>query len=215
MRLIYATYNPGKMDEVKSLGAKYSIDVVSLKEVGVEINVEETGLTFAQNAQQKLKAAQAALSHNQTDWIVADDSGIMIDALGGEPGVNSRRWIGREMTDEEIISYTLQRLGSTPPAQRTAHFKCVLAVAKVNQNPLMFEAELEGSILIAKDESVLPQPGLPYRQLFFVSDLAKTLGAIDSLSAEQLGDFKTHRQRAFEKVFHYINDLQSLSGQFE
>lgn len=215
MRVIFATHNPGKVEEAKKLGQQYNIDVVSLADVGVDLYVQETGSTFEENARLKLAHAQAALANNTVDWIVADDSGLMIDALGGEPGVKSRRWAGHDMTDEELINYTLQKLGSTPPPERTASFKCVIAAGKVGKNPLIFEDILEGSILITIDNSVTPQPGFPYRQLFFVPELARTLGAVDTMSPTEIGSFKNHRQKAFERLFRYINDVQSVTGQFE
>src|SRR5690606_27579114 len=103
---------------------------------------EETGETFQDNAVQKLSQAQAALINNTVDWIAADDSGLMIDALGGEPGVKTRRWLGHEMTDEEIKQTALDKLQGIPPAERTAHLVTVVAMGKVGQNPLIFEGRI-------------------------------------------------------------------------
>lgn len=213
MRLIFATYNPGKMDEVRNFGQKFGIDVVSLADVGAEVKFEETGTTFEENARLKLEQAQAALVNNTTDWIAADDSGLMIDALNGEPGVKTRRWIGREMTDQEIVDYTLLRMKDVSPERRTAHFKTVVALGKAMAQPLIFEGELEGSILLMPDTSVAAQEGFPFRQIFFVPEAGVTMGALESLPPDK--QILTHRQRAFEHVFKYLNDLQSVTGQFE
>lgn len=216
MRLIFATYNPGKMDEVCKLGQSFGVDVVSLADVGVELNTEETGNTFEENARLKLEAAQVALVNNQTDWIAAEDSGLMIDALKGEPGVKTRRWIGRDMTDAEIMTTILERMKDVPPTQRTAHLKTVVALGKVGQNPLMFEGDLSGIMLLAPDKDSQPVEGLPDAQLFFISELSKTYSQyLASPLPPTPGGFLSQRARAFEKVFRYLNDLQSVTGQFE
>jgi XTP/dITP diphosphohydrolase len=213
MRLIFATYNPGKMDEVRALGQKYGVDVVSMTDAGAEVHFEETGDTFEANARSKLRQAQAALVSNSDDWVAADDSGITIDALGGEPGVKTRRWIGREMTDQEIIDYTLERMAVIPNAQRTARFVSVVAMGKAGQNPLTFEGSLDGSILLLPDIDTTPKEGFPFRQIFFVPEAGLTMGQLETAPPEK--QVLTFRQRAFTKAFRYLNDLQSVTGQFE
>lgn len=194
------------------MGSKYGVDVVSLTDVGVEVHFEETGDTFEQNARAKLTQAQAALVNNADDWVAADDSGVMIDALGGEPGVKTRRWTGREMTDAEIVDYTLQQMQTIPNAQRTARFKSVVAMGKPGQNTLVFEGDLEGSILLTPDKDTPTQEGFPFRQIFFVPEANATMGQLDAVANKSV---LTHRQQAFTKVFRYLNDLQSVTGQFE
>jgi XTP/dITP diphosphohydrolase len=213
MRLVFATYNPGKMDEVRTLGQKYGVDVVSLTDVGVQVRFDETGSTFEENARLKLSQAQAALV-NERDWVAADDSGIMIDALGGEPGVKTRRWIGREMTDAEIEATILERLQGVPPARRTSHLKTVVAMGKAGQKPLIFEGDLSGMMLIAPDKDTASIEGFPDARLFFISEIAKTYGQYVS-NPGAVPDFQSHRARAFAKAFRYLNDLQSVTGQFE
>lgn len=214
MRLIFATYNPGKLEEIQRLGQHFNVDVVGLEAVGVHLKTEETGVTFEENAKLKLQEAQAALANNTIDWIAADDSGLMIDALGGEPGIKSRRWNGQEMTDQEIIDYTLLRMKDLPPAQRSARFKSVVALGKVGQSPLVFEGDLEGSILMTPDITAPAVDGLPFRQLFFVSDISRVMGLADSLSPAERQNYQTHREKAFTKCFKYMNELSGLTGQF-
>jgi len=214
MRLIFATYNPGKMDEVRNLGQKYGIDVVSLTDVGAQVTFQETGDTFEANARAKLAQAQAALVSNAQDWVAAEDSGLMIDALNGEPGVKTRRWIGREMTDEEIEAMILERLNGVPPAERTSHLKTVVAMGKAGQNPLIFEGDLSGMSLIAPDKDTAPIEGFPDARLFFISEIAKTYGQYVS-NPQSTPDFHSHRAQAFIKAFRYLNDLASVTGQFE
>lgn len=213
MRLIFATYNPGKMDEVRQLGEQFGIDVVSLTDVGAQADFAETGTTFEENAKLKLAQAQAAMPANAEDWVAADDSGVMIDALNGEPGVKTRRWIGREMTDQEIIDYTLERMKPVPNAERSAHFKSVVAMGKAGQQPLTFEGDLDGSVLLTPDKDTQPQEGFPFRQIFFVPEANLTMGQLEAAPPEKR--VLTHRQRAFAKAFRYLNDLASVTGQFE
>lgn len=215
MRLIFATYNQAKFEQVKNLGLHHNINVVDLNGVGVHVAMEETGDTFEANAEQKLAQAQAALSNNTEDWIAADDSGLMIDALGGEPGVNTRRWAGHEMTDEELKQMILEKLHGVPPAERTAHLVTVVAIGKVNQNPLTFKGELSGSILLESDKDSPEVDGNPLSQIFYIPDIMKTYGQYLQTPKEELAGFLSNRDQAFTKAFKYINELSGLTGQFE
>ncbi|HEX9679379.1 MAG TPA: non-canonical purine NTP pyrophosphatase [Candidatus Saccharimonadales bacterium] len=214
MRLIFATYSPGKLSEIKRLGQVSSIDVVGLSDVGVDVKFQETGDTYEANARQKFDQAAAALAHNQIDWLAADDSGFEIDALGGQPGVNSQRWVGQEMTDQEITDYTLKQLASVPPPQRTARLRTVVALGKTGQQPLIFEGSLDGSILNVPDKDSPLVEGFPLGQLFFISGAMLTYSQYLQKAQVNGPEFLSQRALAFKKVFNYINDLQSLSGDF-
>lgn len=215
MRLIFATYNAGKLEEIQNLGRHYNIDVVGLESVGAHLSTEETGETFEANARLKLEQAQAALVHNTDDWIAADDSGLMIDALGGEPGVKTRRWAGHEMTDSEIEQTVMTKLAQVPPAERTAHLVTVVALGKVGQNPLTFEGKIDGLILLEPDKDTQAIAGLPLARLFYISDLMKTYGQYTVMSPDERRGFLSQRGQAFDKVFKYMNELSAISGQFE
>ncbi|MDX1766053.1 MAG: non-canonical purine NTP pyrophosphatase, partial [Candidatus Saccharimonadales bacterium] len=124
-KLIFATNNPGKLEEISKFGAQHNIEVIGLTDAGISgLNPKETGATFKENADIKLRATLERVSEISV-WVAADDSGIMIDALNGEPGVRSRRWNGTNMTDQEIVDYTLERLRGVPYEQRGAKFKSV------------------------------------------------------------------------------------------
>src|SRR3989344_7519292 len=126
MKLLIATTNPGKLVELSRFLADIPMSLVSLKDLDITDTVEETGKTFEENAILKAKyfCKKSGLP------TLADDGGFEIDALGGEPGVKSHRWIhqDREDTDEELIAYTLEKMRGLPRAQRGAQLRLVLAL---------------------------------------------------------------------------------------
>lgn len=171
MDLLIATHNPAKKDELKygfSSLTKSGINLVFLDDLHITTDPEETGETFLANA--KLKAEYFAnISHLPT---IADDGGIEIDVLNGEPGVHSKRWLGRDAQDVELITYTLSQLQNIPMEKRTAHFKIVLYY----HNPLTgkgssSQAMLDGRIALKVGPDA--KNGFPYRSLFIVDKYGK------------------------------------------
>ena len=134
-KLLIATTNPGKLDEIKRFLGDLPVELVALKDVGIIDGVEETGKTFEENAILKAKyyCKKSGLP------TLADDGGFEIDALGGEPGVKSHRWIhkDREDTDEELIEYTLKKMRGLPRAKRGGN-TLETAGAKFNLSPAVF-----------------------------------------------------------------------------
>lgn len=116
MKLIFATHNVGKAKEMRAMLASLDIEVVSADEVGIHDDVVEDGQTFAENAAKKARF----VAERTGEWVVADDSGICIDALGGEPGVYSARWAGENITAETLIQKTLERLDGVSFEKRGA-----------------------------------------------------------------------------------------------
>ena len=124
MKIILATQNPGKVRELRGLLVDEEIEVLSLLDIPDWEDVEETGVTFADNA--ALKAREAA---RKTGLIaLADDSGLEVDALEGAPGVYSARYAGEPKDDERNLDKLLQRLETTPENKRTARFRCALVM---------------------------------------------------------------------------------------
>ena len=117
-KIVFATGNQGKLREVKKILADLNVDIVSMKEEGIQIDVDENGTTFAENAQIKATAIGA-----HTDAIVlADDSGLVIDALNGEPGIYSARYLGEDTSYRIKNQNLIDRLEGVPDEKRTAHF---------------------------------------------------------------------------------------------
>jgi len=132
-KLLIATHNPGKMREYRHLLQDVPLELLSLDDVGVADDVEETGQTFAENARLKA-AAYARLSRNSSPsapaLVLADDSGLEVDALGGQPGIHSARYGGAACaSDADRVRLLLSRLEQVPWEKRTARFRCFLAIA--------------------------------------------------------------------------------------
>ena len=141
-KLLLATRNPGKVREFTQLLAGVPFKLTSLEEANVAEDVEETGTSFQENAVLKAKA-YACLSGMLT---LADDSGLEVDALGGEPGVTSARYGSAEFSDEERVQLLLDKLRGVPLEKRTARFRCVIAIAKPSGEVGTVEGVVEGVI---------------------------------------------------------------------
>ena len=143
MKLVVATENPGKKKEIALALEEHDIEVHGLEAIEDRTEVEETGATFEENA--RIKAKEWS---KRTDALVlADDSGLEVDALGGEPGVHSARYGGAGKDDAGRTRLVLERLKDvTDPAKRTARFRCVLALARRGEVLATFEGVVEGRI---------------------------------------------------------------------
>jgi len=196
MKLLIGTKNAGKLGEMaRFLGPGF--ELLSLADVGMPVpDVAETGATLTDNAVLKAKA-YFAWSGIPT---VADDAGLEIDALGGEPGVKSRRWptLGelatgippREKTDEEMIGMALERLDGVPPEQRTARLVMVCAFHD-GRRTLTASAAIAG--LITEEQLVPHTRGYPFRSIFWLPRFAKTYEEL----TEAEHDAVNHRREAY------------------
>lgn len=190
-KILFASSNKGKINEVKNFAVDYSFEVLSLEEIGFCEDIEETGDTFEENAEIKVRALGSFLDGKieyKGLWIAGDDSGITIDALGGEPGVHTRRWAGYRMSDDEIIGYCLGKLDGVPTSKRGAHFVSAVALGRVGSEGVnLFRGKTSGHISEVKNQNAEQTAGYPFRSLFVISE----------------GD-SSHRQKSFKKVFEYI-----------
>jgi XTP/dITP diphosphohydrolase len=167
--VLVATTNPGKLREYKQIFASVpSVRVASPNDLEVWVEVAETGTTFAENALLKARALHAALPPDlRADvWVLGDDSGIEVDAMGGGPGVYSNRWAGPDTTAQQRNQALLERLNDTQDDQRTARFKCVIALIDPNDKEYLFEGAVEGRI--ARD--IQGFGGFGYDPLFELPD---------------------------------------------
>ena len=183
-KFVLATHNPGKLAEMKAILSGLGVEVVSPAEAGVEVDVEETGTTFAENAMLKAKAICAAAGLPA----IADDSGLCVDALNGGPGVYSARYGGEELDDRKRRLLLLRNLrGQTT---RAAHFTCAVACAFPDGDTLTAEGRCDGAIAFAP----LGEGGFGYDPVFFLPKLKKTFA---QLTAEEKNAI-SHRGRALE-----------------
>jgi XTP/dITP diphosphohydrolase len=206
MPLFYATTNPGKVMEVSKLLAPHGIALVSPAQAGLDLEIDETGSTLEENATLK---AQAYLHHVPGRVVMADDTGIEIDALGGEPGIHVRRWKDQQtpMSDAAIIDYCLQRMHGIPQGQRQAQFRTVIALGLPGGTIECFDGILRGNIRTSA--ASLKYAGMPFETLFYISEWGKLLGDIHDLSLEekiQHGYF-THRERAIQNALPRLREL--------
>ena len=144
MRLVLATNNPGKIDELQTLLAPLAIEVLRQSQF-TQVAAEETGLSFVENA--ILKARHAARASGLP--AIADDSGIEVDALRGAPGIYSARYAGADASDQDNLEKLLRELRDVPPEQRTARYRCALAFMRwdLDPAPLVCQASWEGRII--------------------------------------------------------------------
>ena len=167
-KFVLATHNPGKLAEMKAILSGLGVEVVSPAEAGVEVDVEETGTTFAENAMLKARAICAAAGLPA----IADDSGLCVDALNGGPGVYSARYGGEGLDDAGRRRLLLQNLrGQTT---RAAHFTCAVACAFPNGDTLEAEGRCDGAIAFAP----LGEGGFGYDPVFLIPEKGKTFGQI-------------------------------------
>ena len=143
MKFVVATSNMGKLREMREILQKLGIETISQAEAGVEIDVEETGATFYENALLKAEAVCRATGLPA----VADDSGLMVDALGGAPGVYSRRYGGGGLDDSGLCAYLLNKMENME--QRGAKFVCSIVCVFPDGDIISAEGEIFGSILTA------------------------------------------------------------------
>ena len=205
MRLLIATTNLAKLAEIKEFLSDLQIDCVGLKDVGITQSVEETGNTFEENAILKAKK-YAKLSGLPT---LADDGGLEIDALGGEPGVHSHRWIhkDREDEDEELIEYTIQRLRGLPHVKRGGQLRVVVALALPHGDVHTSEGIIRG--IIAEKPSSYRRKGFPYRSLLYLPEIQKFYNH-DELTSDENKAYN-HRRKAIEKLKPIIQKLSEYS----
>jgi XTP/dITP diphosphohydrolase len=202
-KLLYATTNPGKIMEVRKIVRSAGLDLLAPPEIGLALEVPEDGASLEENAAAK---ARAYLDRVDGDTVVmADDTGVEIDALGGEPGIHVRRWIGRRMTDQEIIDFCLARLADVPPERRGAQFRTVIALGMPGGEIELFDGALRGVILPEAD--ALRIEGFPFESIFFVPEWGMLLGQAHLLPAEAKAAFLTHRERAVRCALPRIREL--------
>ncbi len=191
--LLVATHNAGKLAELEQLLGRLPLKLRSLREFPAAVAVEETGLTFADNA--ALKARH--YSRLTGLWTLADDSGLEVDALGGRPGVHSARYAGPDATDAERTSRLLKELAATGDAASRARFVCAIALYRPADEDLkLFFGKCEGRIA--------PEPrglgGFGYDSVFVPDGFDQTFGELPA----EVKNRVSHRARALEGLRSHL-----------
>jgi XTP/dITP diphosphohydrolase len=199
--LLIATSNPNKLREIRQVLADGLVTLHGLDELTRIEEPEETGATFAENARLKADYYDRHLRRASVPWgadalTVAEDSGLVIDALNGEPGVRSARFIRPDATYEERFAEIERRLAERPERPRTARFVCALAA--VRDGGVIFETEgvVEGTIA----STPAGHRGFGYDPIFYVPSYGRTLAEVDD--AEKLA--VAHRGQAFRALAAWI-----------
>ncbi|MBN2456028.1 MAG: RdgB/HAM1 family non-canonical purine NTP pyrophosphatase [Sedimentisphaerales bacterium] len=191
-KILVATTNPGKFAELKDM-LDFGFEWCSLGDLSDVEQIREDGLTFVENARKKAFGYAKASGC----WTIADDSGLVVDALGGAPGVRSSRFSGAQEIDRILLDHknmakVLRLLSAVPNAKRTAKFVCCLCLASPKETLIETEGKLEG--LIAQRE--IGENGFGYDPIFFVPELNKTVA---QLTADEKNAI-SHRGQAIRKL---------------
>ncbi len=168
--VVAATNNKNKLREFIEILAPLGYKVISLKEVGIEIDIEETGSTFEENSLIKAKAIMEATGKAA----LADDSGLVVDALGGEPGIYSARYC--EGTDSDRVAYLLEKMKDIPDTRRTARFVSVVTLCFPDGDVIQARGTCEG--LITREPK--GENGFGYDPVFYVEQYKKTLAEVSA-----------------------------------
>jgi XTP/dITP diphosphohydrolase len=201
MKLLLATTNKGKIDEYRYLFRGLPFILVSPVEEGIDIDVDEKYSTFEENARHK--AVEYALHSGMLT--VADDSGLEVDALNGEPGVMSARYAGEGATDDDRVKYLLNKLEGVPWEKRTAHFTCVIGIADRKGIAETCTGHCHG--IIAMEPAGLN--GFGYDPLFYLPEFEKTLAELTS----EIKNNVSHRADAARKARPFLNRLAGAGVQ--
>jgi XTP/dITP diphosphohydrolase len=187
-KLLLATNNKGKMREYKSLLSGVLFELVSPAALGITTEVDEVGESFEENA--RLKAS--ILARESGLLTLADDSGLEVDALGGEPGRLSARYAGEGASDRDRIDYLLSRLKGVPWERRSARFRCVIAIATPEGEVELCSGECPGVITFEPKG----EQGFGYDPIFYLPELDKTMAELPL----EIKNRVSHRGKAAEKA---------------
>ncbi len=199
-KLLIATSNKGKFSELASLLAGSPFELVSLRELNLTAEAPESGSTFEENAVSK------AMFYSQASRLpaLADDSGLEVDALGGEPGVMSARYAGPGATDAELVAYLLCKLKNIPDQNMSAQFRCVIAIAWPTNAISTYTGECSGKIIRTPRGS----NGFGYDPIFLLPEMNRTMAELTQAEKNRL----SHRSIATRKALEALRNIQGTSG---
>lgn len=199
MKIIYGTTNKGKIQEITDFftNNKIDVEILSLKDINFNEEIDENGETFVENSLIKAKAIKDFCTRNDiNEIIITDDAGLCVDALDGRPGVYSARYAGDHASQEETIEKLLSEMKDVPEGKRTAQFVCVLTAVLKDDRVIVSRGETKGRI--AKTPG--PMGKLTYGPVFVPDEFGKVM---NELTPEQLKH--THREKALMELLSKIN----------
>lgn len=197
-RIVFATGNAGKIKEIRMIMEETGMEVVSMKEAGIEIDIEENGKTYEENALIKARAVAACTG----DIVMADDSGLEIDYLEGEPGVYSARYMGEDTSYTIKNGNLIKRLEGVPDEKRTARFVCAIAAVLPGGRELTTRAVIEGRIGYEEKG----KNGFGYDPIFYVPQFQKTTAELTEEEKNQV----SHRGKALELMKEELRKYENI-----
>lgn len=203
MRIVFATGNNDKLKEIREILDTLNIEIISMKEAGVFEDVEENGKTFAENSMIKATSIAQIIKDKfpkeaKETIVLADDSGLEIDYLNGEPGVYSARYMGKETSYTEKNNNLIERLNGVPDSERTARFVCAISAVLPDGKKLSTVGKMEGII----GYEIAGANGFGYDPIFYLPEYKKT-------SAEISADEKnaiSHRGKALREMAKLLKE---------
>jgi len=188
-RIVFATGNMGKMKEIRNIMSDFGLEIVSMKEAGVAVDVEENGRTFMENSFIKARAiAEKCRELGYEDIVLADDSGLVVDALNGEPGIYSARYMGEDTPYSIKNANIIERMEGVPDEKRSARFVCAIACVMPDGKELEAEATYEGRIGYEEKG----EHGFGFDPIFYLPDRGVYSAELDP----DLKDEISHRGKA-------------------
>ena len=196
-KIVFATGNAGKLREIREILGDTDMEILSMKEAGVEADIAEDGTTFKENALIKAKAVAGLLAQRVSDTyadaiVLADDSGLEIDALNKEPGIYSARYLGEDTPYSVKSGHLIERLTGVPDEKRTARFVCAIAAVMPTGEEITTQGVIEGRIGY-KEEG---DNGFGYDPIFYVPELGCTTAQLTEDEKNRI----SHRGRALEAM---------------
>ena len=196
-KLVFATGNMNKLREIKEILADMDVEILTMKEAGVDIDIVEDGKTFEENALIKARAVCKASG----ELSLADDSGLEIDYLGGEPGIYSARYMGEDTSYDIKINNLISRLEGVPDEERTARFVCAMAAVFPDGTEKTFVRTMEGRI----GYEIAGENGFGYDPIFMLPEYGKTSAEISPEEKNAI----SHRGKALRALAEYLKSLDN------
>ena len=194
-KIVFATTNAGKIKEIKEILADFDVEIVSMKEMNIDVDVEENGTTFEENSLIKARA----ISKLTGLPALADDSGLEVDYLNGEPGVYSARYLGRDTDYDYKNNYIIDKLKDAKDEERSARFVCVISLVLPDGREFVKKGVMEGRI----GYEIKGENGFGYDPIFYLPQYSKTSAEI---SAEEKNKI-SHRGKALREMKELIASL--------
>lgn len=192
-RIIVATNNSDKVNEICAAMKGMPYEATGMKDLGIDLKADESGSTFIENAMIKAKA----LFERTGGYVLADDSGLCVDALGGEPGIYSSRFFGEDTSYPQKFTELSRLLQDVPLQERTAHFVCAMVLLRDDAEPIIVEERMDGILF----NTGFGENGFGYDPIFYVPELGRT--AAELTPREKLS--VSHRGKAIRSVLRQLS----------